>query len=335
MKFVDEASIYVEAGRGGRGSVSFRRAKFIPRGGPDGGDGGKGGDVIVAGKSNLASLLDFKYKRTYKAENGKPGGGKNKTGRNGTDSIIYVPLGTIVYKEPEMVELFTITKDEEQYVAAHGGRSGRGNTRFVTATHRAPLEYDAGEEGENLHLKLVLKLLADVGLVGLPNAGKSTLISRLTEAKPKIGDYPFTTLSPALGVLRNGEQIFVIADIPGIIEGASTGKGLGLTFLKHIERTRTLLILLDVSSPSVKEDCEILIDELKQYKEEMLHKERIVVLNKADLVSEKVLTKWEKYFKKKGEATTHVSALTGNGVDELKELVANSRYSQTFENCAN
>ncbi len=174
-----------------------------------------------------------------------------------------------------------------------------------------------------------------MGLVGLPNAGKSTLISRLTDAKPKIGDYPFTTLSPALGVLRNGEQTFVIADIPGIIEGASTGKGLGLTFLKHIERTRTLLILLDVSSPSVKEDYETLIDELKQYKEEMLHKERIVVLNKADLVSEKVLTKWEKYFKKKGEAITHVSALTGNGVDELKELVANGKYSQTFENCAN
>jgi GTPase len=335
MKFVDEASIYVEAGRGGRGSVSFRRAKFIPRGGPDGGDGGKGGDVIVAGKSNLASLLDFRYKRTYKAQNGQSGGGKNKTGRNGADSIIYVPLGTIVYKEPELTELFTITKDEEQYVAAHGGRSGRGNARFVTATHRAPLEHDEGEEGENLRLKLVLKLLADVGLVGLPNAGKSTLISRLTDAKPKIGDYPFTTLSPALGVLRNGEQTFVIADIPGIIEGASTGKGLGLTFRKHIERTRTLLILLDVSSPAVKEDYETLIDELKQYKEEMLHKERIVVLNKADLVSEKVLTKWEKYFKKKGEATTHVSALTGNGVDELKELVANGRYSQTFENCAN
>jgi GTP-binding protein len=321
MKFVDEASIYVEAGRGGRGSVSFRRAKFIPRGGPDGGDGGKGGDVIVAGKNNLASLLDFKYKRTYKAESGKPGGGKNKTGRNGANSIIYVPLGTIVYREPELTELFTITKDEEQYIAARGGRSGRGNARFVTSTHRAPLEYDEGEEGENLHLKLVLKLLADVGLVGLPNAGKSTLISRLTDAKPKIGDYPFTTLSPALGVLRNGEQTFVIADIPGIIEGASTGKGLGLTFLKHIERTRMLLILLDVFSPSVEEDYETLIDELKQYKEEMLHKERIVVLNKTDLVSE--------------ETISYVSALTGHGVDELKGLVAGSRYSQTFENCAN
>jgi GTP-binding protein len=329
MKFVDEASIYVEAGRGGRGSVSFRRAKFIPRGGPDGGDGGKGGDVIVAGKSNLASLLDFRYKRNYKAENGKSGGGKNKTGKNGADSIIYVPLGTIVYKEPEMVPLFTITKDKEEYVAAHGGRSGRGNARFVTPTHRAPLEHDDGEEGESLHLKLVLKLLADVGLVGFPNAGKSTLISRLTEAKPKVGDYPFTTLSPALGVLRNGEKTFVIADIPGIIEGASIGKGLGLTFLKHIERTKTLLILLDVSSPSVKEDYETLIDELKKYKEEMLQKERIVVLNKADLVSGAILTKWGKHFRRKGEVVAYVSALTGHKVDELKELVAGSSYSPT------
>ena len=243
--------------------------------------------------------------------------------------IIYVPLGTIVYKEPEMIELFTITKDEEQYVAAHGGRGGRGNTRFVTPTHRAPLEHDEGEEGENLHLKLVLKLLADVGLVGLPNAGKSTLISRLTDAKPKIGDYPFTTLSPALGVLRNGEQTFVIADIPGIIEGASIGKGLGLTFLKHIERTKTLLIVLDVSSPSVKEDYETLIDELKTYKEEMLHKERIVVLNKTDLVSEKVLTKWDKYFKKKEENSRAGKRPYRHGVDELKELIADSKISSS------
>jgi GTPase len=334
MKFVDEAAIYVEAGRGGHGCVSFRRAKFIPRGGPDGGDGGKGGDVIVAGKSNLASLLDFRYKRNYKAENGKSGGGKNKTGKNGADNTIHVPLGTIVYKEPEMIPLFTITKDNEEYIAARGGRGGRGNTRFVTPTHRAPLEHDEGEAGESLRLKLVLKLLADVGLVGLPNAGKSTLISRLTEARPKVGDYPFTTLSPALGVLRNGEQTFVIADIPGIIEGASTGKGLGLTFLKHIERTKTLLILLDVSSPSVKEDYETLIDELKKYNEDMLCKERIVVLNKTDLVSEKTLAKWQKHFRKKGETVANVSALTGQMVDELKDLVAGNKGSPMVRNCA-
>ncbi len=335
MKFVDEASIYVEAGKGGHGCVSFRREKFIPRGGPDGGDGGKGGDVIVAGKNNLASLLDFKYKRKYKAQNGKAGSGQNKTGKNGMDSIIYVPLGTIVYREPDMAELFNITKDGEQYVAALGGRGGRGNTRFVTPTHRAPLERDEGEEGEALSLKLVLKLLADVGLVGLPNAGKSTLISRLTDARPKVGDYPFTTLTPALGVLRNGEQTFVIADIPGIIEGASTGKGLGITFLKHIERTRTLLIILDVSSPSLKNDYETLIDELKKYKEEMLRKEKIIVLNKIDLVSEEILAEWDTYFRRKGESIAHVSALTGQGISELRELIAGDKSLNTIKDCVN
>ena len=333
MKFVDEASIYVEAGRGGKGCVSFRREKFIPRGGPDGGDGGKGGDVIVAGNSNLASLLDFKYKRKYKAQNGQSGGGQNKTGRNGDDSVIHVPLGTIVYREPELTELFNITKDREQYVAAHGGRGGRGNTRFVTPTHRAPLQHDEGEEGEALSLKLVLKLLADVGLVGLPNAGKSTLISRLTDARPKVGDYPFTTLTPALGVLRNGEQTFVIADIPGIIEGASAGKGLGLTFLKHIERTGTLLIILDSASSAVKEDYDTLIDELKEYKEEMLLKQRIIVLNKIDLVPEQVYVKWVDHFKQEGETAVPVSALKGDGLDELRGLIAEQRSSGEAGDC--
>ncbi len=321
MKFVDEASIYVEAGRGGHGSVSFRRAKFIPRGGPDGGDGGKGGDVIVTGKKDLASLLDFKYKRNYKAENGKAGGGKNKTGRSGADTVIHVPLGTIVYEEPEVLTLSNIVEEGECYVVAHGGRGGRGNTRFVTPTHRAPIEHDEGEEGEKRHLKLVLKLLADIGLAGLPNAGKSTLISRLTDAKPKVGDYPFTTLTPALGVLRDGEKTFVIADIPGIIEGASTGKGLGLTFLKHIERTGMLLIVIDVSLPTVKRDYETLIDELETYNKAMLQKQRIIVLNKTDLVSEDALKKWQKYFEKKMERCVKVSALTGYGIDELKEII--------------
>jgi GTP-binding protein len=327
MKFVDEATIYVEAGKGGKGCVSFRREKFIPRGGPDGGDGGRGGDIIVAGKSNLASLLDFRYKRTYKAQNGKAGSGQNKTGRNGADCIIYVPLGTVVYKEPELTELFNITEDQEQYIAARGGRGGRGNTRFVTPTHRAPLEYDRGLEGDLVSRMLVLKILGDVGLGGLPNAGKSTLISRLTDAKPKIGDYPFTTLSPTLGVLRNGEQTFVIADIPGIIEGASIGKGLGLTFLKHVERTGTLLVVLDLSSLSVERDYKTLIDELKQYKEDTLRKERIVVLNKTDLVSEETRMKWVDYFKRKGETVVRVSALTGQGTEDLRDLIAGKKFS--------
>lgn len=324
MKFVDEASIYIEAGRGGHGCVSFRRERFIPRGGPDGGDGGRGGNIILAGKRNLASLLDFRYKRRYKAQDGGSGSGRNKTGKNGADVIIYVPLGTVVYKEPELTELFNIVKDEEQYVAAHGGRGGRGNTRFVSPAHRAPLEHDEGEEGESLSLKLVLKLLADIGLVGLPNAGKSTLISHLTDAKPKIGDYPFTTLTPSLGVLRSGEQTIAIADIPGIIEGASSGRGLGITFLKHIERTATLLVLLDSSSPTIRKDYDILIGELGEYKKEMLTKKRIVVLSKSDLVSESVLSGLEKYFTAKGESVARVSALTGAGLEGLKELIRDS-----------
>ncbi len=325
MKFVDDASIYVEAGRGGHGCVSFRRAKYLPRGGPDGGDGGKGGDVIVAGKSDLTSLLDFRYKRNYKAENGTSGGKNNRSGKNGADTVIYVPLGTIVYEEPGLEPLFNVIKDGERHVAAQGGRGGRGNARFVTPTHRAPLEHDEGGEGGQHHLRLILKLLADVGLVGLPNAGKSTLISRLTDAKPKIGSYPFTTLTPALGVLRDKEKTFVIADIPGIIEGASVGKGLGLTFLKHIERTNMLLIVLDGSSLSVKNDYETLMDELKTYKDEMLQKQRIIVLNKTDLIEDSKLKKWATYFKKQGEHLATVSALTGSGIDNLKEMIADSR----------
>ena len=323
MKFVDEASIYVQAGRGGHGCVSFRREKFIPRGGPDGGDGGKGGSVIVAGKRNLASLLDFRYKRRYKAQDGKPGSGQNKTGRNGADVFIHVPLGTVVYKEPELTELFNILEDGEQHVAAYGGRGGRGNARFVTPAHRAPLEHDEGEEGQSFSLKLILKLLADIGLVGLPNAGKSTLISQMTDAKPKIGDYPFTTLTPALGVLRSGERTFAIADIPGIIEGASSGKGLGITFLRHIERTRMLLIVLDVSSPSVKGDYDVLVGELSAYKEEMLNKRRIIALNKSDLVTTETLAETEKYFALKGESVIGISALTGMGLDQLRQLLSN------------
>ncbi len=334
MKFVDEASIYVEAGRGGHGCVSFRREKFIPRGGPDGGDGGKGGDVIVTGRSNLASLLDFRYKKNYKAKNGTPGGANNRAGKNGSDVTIYVPLGTVVYREPDLEPLYNIITDGEQYVAAHGGRGGRGNARFVTPSHRAPLEHDEGEEGESLHLKLVLKLLADVGLVGLPNAGKSTLISRLTDARPKVGDYPFTTLTPALGVFRSGEETFVIADIPGIIEGASDGKGLGLTFLKHIERTATLLIILDSAAESVSNDYETLLDELGSYKKEMLDKKRIVVLNKIDLSSHGNLDKWKTYFNNRGESFIGISALTGEGIGELKTILAQRHVPRDFPEAA-
>lgn len=322
MKFIDEAVIYVEAGKGGSGCVSFRREKFIPRGGPDGGDGGKGGDVIIAGKKDLASLHDFKYKRNYKAENGKAGAGKNKTGREGRDVIINVPLGTVVYDRDTSELLFQVLKEGETRVAAQGGRGGRGNVRFVTSTHRAPMEYDAGGEGQRRWLHLDLKLLADVGLVGHPNAGKSTLISRLTQARPKVGDYPFTTLTPALGVLDDDEKRFVIADIPGIIEGASKGKGLGLAFLKHIERTNALLIVLDLSSGDVRADYRTLLEELGSYSETMLQKRRLVILNKADLVTPKVAARWKSYLTKKGEKAVIVSALTLAGMDELVSAIS-------------
>jgi GTP-binding protein len=322
MKFIDEAIIYVEAGKGGSGCVSFRREKFIPRGGPDGGDGGKGGDVIIAGKKDLASLHDFRYKRNYKAENGKAGAGKNRTGREGRDVIISVPLGTVVYDRDTSELLFQVLKEGETHVAASGGRGGRGNTRFVTSTHRAPLEFDAGEEGQKRWLHLDLKLLADVGLVGHPNAGKSTLISRLTQARPKVGDYPFTTLTPALGVLDDNEKTFVIADIPGIIEGASSGKGLGLAFLKHIERTNALLVVLDLSSGDVRADYRTLLGELGSYSATMLEKRRLVVLNKADLVTPDVAARWRSYLTRKGEKVVVVSALTLAGMDDLVSAIS-------------
>ncbi len=324
MKFIDEATIYVEAGRGGSGCVSFRREKFIPRGGPDGGDGGKGGDVIIAGNKNLASLHDFRYKRNYKAEHGKAGSGRNKTGREGRDIIINVPLGTVVYDRDSSTVLFQILKDGETRIAAKAGRGGRGNARFVTPTHKAPLEFDPGEEGESRYLYLDLKLLADIGLVGHPNVGKSTLISRLTQARPKVGDYPFTTINPGLGVLEEDEKKFVIADIPGIIEGASQGKGLGLAFLKHIERTGALLIVLDLSSKDIEGDYTTLLNELRTYKEEMLAKPRLVVLNKADLVPADEAARWRVHLAGRGEKVIAVSALTRVGLDELRDAISAS-----------
>jgi GTP-binding protein len=328
MKFVDEAKIHVKAGNGGKGCASFRRARFIPRGGPDGGDGGKGGDVVVVGKKGLSSLLDFRYKKIYRAENGKNGSGNNKKGKNGKDVFISVPLGTIVYDLNYSAPVCDITEDEETYIIAKSGRGGRGNTRFATSTNRAPVQFDQGEEGEEKDLHLVLKLLADIGIAGLPNAGKSTLISRLTDAKPLIGDYPFTTLTPTLGVMRDNDRTFVIADIPGIIDGASKGRGLGLTFLRHIERTGKLLLLLDLSSSSLAEDYAILLNELISYNKDMLRKERLLVLNKTDLVSPSEVRKWTAYFKNRGEEVVKVSALTGKGVDTLKEVIGGTQHAQ-------
>jgi GTP-binding protein len=321
MKFIDEATIFVKAGDGGQGCASFRREKFAPRGGPDGGDGGNGGDVVIAGAKNLISLLDFKYRRIYKAEKGKNGSGSNKTGRHGKGLVIHVPLGTILFEEGSEEPLADITADQGTFIAAKGGKGGRGNTRFVSSTHRTPYEFDPGEPGEERRLHLVLKLLADVGIVGLPNAGKSTLISCLTDARPKVGDYPFTTLTPALGVFREGDSTFVIADIPGIVEGASQGKGLGLTFLRHIERTGMILLVLDLSGTNPMEDYKTLKHELNSFKKGMFNRERIVILNKADKVPKEEAETWQASLSRKGEDVVTASALKGWGIDELKSLI--------------
>lgn len=328
MRFVDEASLHVKAGDGGRGCVSFRREAHVPKGGPNGGDGGKGGDVIIVGQKNLISLLDFKYKRNYKAENGRPGGGANKTGRNGADVTVSVPLGTEVRDETNGLLLADIVSDGQVYIAARGGRGGRGNSRFVTPVHRTPTEFDDGEAGEERRLKLELKLLAGIGLIGLPNAGKSTLLSRLTAATPEVGDYPFTTLTPSLGVMtedglhRPGSLTgsgLVLADIPGIIEGASQGKGLGLRFLRHIERTRVLIWVMDISSPDVEQDYSTLQSELREYREELAQRTHLIVLNKTDLLTKKETAAREKLLRRKGEEVLLVSAAAGTGLEELKE----------------
>jgi GTP-binding protein len=329
MKFVDEASLHLKAGDGGRGCVSFRREAHVPKGGPNGGDGGKGGDIVIVGRKNLISLLDFKYKRNYKAESGKPGGGVNKTGRNGADIYIDVPLGTQVRDETKTLLLADIVTDGQVYVAAQGGKGGRGNARFVSPVHQAPTEFDEGQEGEERILHLELKLLAGIGIVGLPNAGKSTLLSRLTAATPEIGDYPFTTLTPSLGVMREDDRhplfssgsALVLADIPGIVEGASQGKGLGLKFLRHIERTRALLWVIDAASENVERDYAILRDELMRYKKEVGERKRIIVFNKIDLVGSEELRKKEAILVKKGENVISVSAASGIGVEGLNERI--------------
>jgi GTPase len=321
MKFVDEAVIRVKAGDGGHGAVSFRREKFVPKGGPDGGDGGKGGDVVIVAEQSLSSLKDFRYRRFYKAENGRPGSGRNKTGRAGLDVLITVPLGTIVRDVSEGRLLCDVTEHGRHIPVARGGKGGRGNSRFTSSTHRTPTEHDPGEAGEERTLGLELKLLADVGIVGLPNAGKSTLISRLTGAKPKVGDYPFTSLMPTLGVMRNETGNLVIADIPGIIKGASQGKGLGLTFLRHIERAAMLVCVIDAAAGSAVADCEALLKELKAFREGLLMKERIIILNKIDLITPATLRKVKDALSLRGETVFTVSALTGQGIETLERML--------------
>jgi GTPase len=287
MSFIDRARIRVKAGDGGSGISSFRREKFVPMGGPDGGDGGRGGDVVVRADANLATLLDFTYRDSWTAESGAHGSGANKTGASGEDIVLPVPPGTIVRDANTGEILAEVLADGEREVIARGGRGGHGNAWFATSTRQAPREYQPGEEGEQRSVELELKLIADVGLVGQPNVGKSTLLSVISAARPKIADYPFTTLSPNLGVVQLSDgRTFVVADIPGIIEGAHEGKGLGLQFLRHIERTRLLAFLISIDSMDWQAEYEQLRSEVAAYSTDLAHKPHFVVFTKMDLLGE-------------------------------------------------
>ncbi len=323
MKFVDEAFITVEAGKGGDGCLSFRREKYIPQGGPDGGDGGTGGDILLEADSSINTLIDFRFRKHFKATNGQPGSGRNRTGKSAGDLIIKVPYGTQVYDTTTEELLGDIIRDQPLLVAK-GGAHGLGNTRFKTSTNRTPRKVTRGGMGEIRELSLELKLLADVGLLGLPNAGKSSLITKVSAARPKIADYPFTTLAPNLGVVRlSWENSFVIADIPGIIEGASSGSGLGLQFLRHLMRTKLLLHLVDVSAHStISEtlaDYATILSEIKDYSAELFEKPRWVVLNKIDIVSENITKEIMAKLLSQDEhlSVFEVSALTGDGLKGL------------------
>ena len=327
MDFLDEAVITVKSGDGGSGCVSFRREKFIPRGGPDGGDGGDGGNVIIRSTSRLNSLIHFRFRRNFKAKNGQPGRGQKQTGKNGENVTIDTPLGTLIYDEETGGLLADLIREGQEIILLEGGEGGKGNQHFATSTNRAPRKAQPGIPGIQAKLRLRLKSLADIGLIGLPNAGKSTLLSALTDAHPKIGDYPFTTLVPNLGVMALDEgKTLTMADIPGLIEGASEGRGLGHRFLKHVERTRLLLHLIDIThvpDGDILEDFHILFTELENYDPSLIGKEQMVVVTKMDLYSPKCRdrAKVKKALDDLHVESVFLSALTGEGMEKLKKAL--------------
>ncbi|MES2621419.1 MAG: GTPase ObgE [Bacteroidota bacterium] len=325
--FIDYVKIFCKSGSGGKGASSFRREKFIPKGGPDGGDGGRGGHIILRGNAQLWTLLHLKYQKHIIADDGERGEGAHRSGRDGKDKIIEVPLGTVAKDFDTGEVVAEINEEGQEFILVDGGMGGKGNSYFKTSTHQAPTYAQPGISGQESWKVLELKLLADVGLVGFPNAGKSTLISAVSNARPEIAAYPFTTLVPNLGIVQyKGGRSFVMADIPGIIEGAADGKGLGVRFLRHIERNSILLFMVPVDSENIVEEYKILLNELKKYNPELLTKERILAITKCDLVDEELRKMIDKELKKelKGKekiTPTYISAATGLGIDKLKDEI--------------
>jgi len=314
--FIDYAKIELQAGNGGNGAVAFHREKYIDKGGPSGGDGGRGGNIVFQTNTNLHTLQDIRYKRMYKAKNGQSGGSNKRTGKSGEDLIIQVPCGTIIKSIESKSIIKDLVKEDESHIICQGGIGGKGNFHFKSSKQQTPRFAQEGVKGQKLSIELELKVLADVGLVGLPNAGKSTLLSVMTTAKPKIADYPFTTLQPHLGIVKYGEyQSFVMADIPGLIEGASKGKGLGHQFLKHIERNKILLFLIDVEEKNPNEVYNQLLDELVNFNKDLLDKDRIVFRTKIDTISEDAAERWSSF----SEEFIDISSVSNTGLNSLKD----------------
>ena len=322
MKFLDQVKIYIKAGDGGSGSPSFRREKFIEFGGPDGGDGGKGGSVILKSERNLNTLIDFRYQQHFKAKRGGDGKGKNQTGRGGENLYLKVPIGTQVFEEDNKTLIFDFKNENEEYIAAIGGRGGFGNTRFKSSTNRAPKKFTKGAKGEDYWIWLQLKTIADVGIIGLPNAGKSSLLAAITSATPKIANYKFTTINPNLGVAVYDDKEITLADIPGLIEGAHEGVGLGIKFLKHIERCKSLLHMIDITEDDLKKSYSQVRKELKNYSKDLLKKDEIVVLNKTDLLEDKEVKKIkDNFLKKYNVKLITLSTLDKKSVSSIKSEI--------------
>ena len=324
MKFLDQVKIYIKAGNGGDGSPSFRREKFIEFGGPDGGDGGNGGSIILTSERNLNTLIDYRYQQHHKAQRGDNGAGQNRTGKSGEDLFLKVPIGTQVFEEDNKTLIFDFKKEGEQFVAASGGKGGLGNTRFKSSTNRAPKKITKGTKGEEFTIWLQLKTIADIGIIGLPNAGKSSLLAAITNANPKIANYKFTTLNPNLGVASYDDKEVVLADIPGLVEGAHEGVGLGIQFLKHIERCKSLLHLIDITNLDIKESYDQVKKELASYSPEMLKKKEIIVLNKIDLIDEDIQNEIISEFSKNVDCEIiTLSTLNKDSVAQLKSKIIN------------